>query len=521
MVEENIHSEIFLELVFSASGEIDEQLILKKSIPFYLRKLNCFQAGVLKNDGNSLKETMLIPFVAGKSKEWAKVKAYFTNLKPIENQPFFQLLLEGCYYYAFCLSTYGILILGRKKPFNDTFTNELVPIVNHLGKFLIQAKETEQREKAEKSLRESEERLRTLSDTTSAGIFIFHDEKIVYANPAAEKLSGYTGTELMAMNIMDLVHPDFKKQILGLRVANQSGENKSTLLEIKILRKDREECWLRISVGLINWMGEQANIASAFDTTKHKQAEEDLIKAKEKAEESDKLKTAFLENISHEIRTPMNSILGFSKLLLKLSLAEEMRDQFTDNLHNSTYQLLKAVDNAITLAQIETNQLQINKMDFCPTTLLSKLFKEYNSNKHRIEKSHIGLVLNTPEFADFRMYNDYTRIDQIFNILLDNAFKFTEKGAIEFGYNIADTKINFYVKDTGIGIPHHEQKIIFKSFTQADKNIRQLFGGLGVGLAIVLGLIKLLEGEVIVNSQVNVGTEIIFSLPLLQELSQS
>jgi PAS domain S-box-containing protein len=521
MVEKNIQTEIFLELVFSASGEIDEQLILKKSIPFYLRKLNCFQAGVLKNSGNILKETMLIPFVAGKSKEWAKVKAYFKDIKPIENGPCFQLLLETFYYYAFCLSTYGILILGRKKPFDDTFTNELMPIVNHLGKFLIQAKEIKQRKKVEKSLRESEQRLRTLADTTSAGILIFHDEKIIYANPASEKFSGYSNTELMALNTMDLVHPDFKKQILELRNANQSGEHRSTHFEIKILRKDREERWLDISVGLINWMGQQANIISAFDTTKRKQAEEDLIKAKEKAEESDKLKTAFLENIAHEIRTPMNSILGFSKLLLKLSLVEEKRNQFTDNLHKSTYQLLKVVDNSITLAQIETNQLQINKMDFCPTILLSKLFKQYNSNKHRIEKSHIKLILNNPEFADFRINNDYTRIDQIFNILLDNAFKFTENGTIEFGYNIADNKINFYVKDTGIGIPSHKQKFIFKSFTQADKNIRQLFGGLGVGLAIALSLVKLLEGKLIINSQVNVGTEIIFCLPLLQELSQS
>ncbi len=512
MVEKNRQTEIFLELVFSASGEIDEQLILKKSIPVYLRKLNCIQAGVLKMNGSGLEETMLIPFVAGKTKEWAKVKAYFIHNFSVENGTCIQFFSADFYYYAFCLSTYGILVLGRKKPFDEIYTNELVPIVNHLGKFLLQAKETKQREKAEKALKESEQRLRTLADATTAGIFIFIGEKIVYANPAAEKFSGYSNAELMMLNLMDFVHPDHRKQIGDLRT-NFQLENHTALIETRISRKDGEDCWLDISVGIIDWMGEQATLISAFDITKRKQVEEDLIKAKEKAEESDKLKTAFLENISHEIRTPMNAILGYSKLLLKLSLAEEKRNQFTDNLHKSTYQLLTVVDNAITLAQIETNQLQINKMSFSPMILLSKLFKQYNSHKHRIEKSNIRFVLNNTDATDILINNDYTRIDQIFNILLDNAFKFTENGTIEFGYHLADSQIKFYVKDTGIGIPPQKQTIIFKSFTQADKNIRQLFGGLGVGLAIASSLVKLLNGNLQINSQENMGTEIIFSLP--------
>jgi len=310
------------------------------------------------------------------------------------------------------------------------------------------------------------------------------------------------------------VHPDFKSQIIEPRAVNQKEFN-NPHFEIKILRKDNKECWLDISIGLIDWMGEQSSIISAFDTTKRKQAEKDLTKAKEKAEESDKLKTAFLENISHEVRTPMNAILGYSKLLLKLSLPEEKRNQFTDNLHNSTYQLLKVVDNAITLAHIETNQLQIKKMTFGPDNLLLKIFKEYNSKKHVMEKSHIELILIKSEFNNFQISSDYTRIKQIFNILLDNSFKFTDKGTIKFGYHVIDKKISFYVQDTGIGISPDQQKIIFKSFTQADKNIRQVFGGLGVGLSIALSLVKLLKGKLSINSQVNMGTKIIFSLPLV------
>src|SRR5664279_1689865 len=115
MVEKDVQAEILLELVFSASGETDEYLILKKSIPLYLRKLNCFQAGILKNQKNRLEELMLIPVVASKSSEWGKVRSYFSNLNSRFNEPCSQLLLEGSYFYGYSLHTYGVLILGRKK----------------------------------------------------------------------------------------------------------------------------------------------------------------------------------------------------------------------------------------------------------------------------------------------------------------------------------------------------------------------------------------------------------------------
>lgn len=254
-------------------------------------------------------------------------------------------------------------------------------------------------------------------------------------------------------------------------------------------------------------------VGTARDVTLQKKVEQELIIAKEKAEESDKLKTAFLENISHEIRTPINAILGFSKLLLKLSLTGDKRNIFTDNLHQSTYQLLTSVENIITLAHIQTNQIQINEMEFNPDELLNKLFKNFNSKKHLREKSHINLILNKSELSTLVITSDYTRIEQIFNILLNNAFKFTNEGYIEFGYRFDVDKINYYVKDTGIGIPEDKQKVIFKSFTQADKNIRQLFGGLGIGLSIAKALVKSLSGKITINSQLNSGTEIVFSIP--------
>lgn len=245
-----------------------------------------------------------------------------------------------------------------------------------------------------------------------------------------------------------------------------------------------------------------------------KKIREELIKAKEKAEESDRLKSAFLENISHEIRTPLNAILGFSNILLEPDLIEEERKHYINILQNSVDQLIAIVENTITLSQLETNQLKLNYMDFSLNKLLSSLFKEYNDKKDILEKTQIVLFLKIPDSVDLKVKTDYTRLDQIFSILLDNAFKFTEKGTIEFGYKLEDNKVSFFIKDTGIGIAEDKQNIIFKKFAHADKKIQQSFGGLGIGLAIATGILKLLGGDISINSQVNVGTEVIFSIPL-------
>jgi len=259
---------------------------------------------------------------------------------------------------------------------------------------------------------------------------------------------------------------------------------------------------------------------NVWNIIRRKNAELDTIKAKDKAEESDQLKTAFLENISHEVRTPMNAIIGFSALLLQPEIEDEEKKQCTDYLNKSTNQLLSIVDNTITLAQLVTKQIRVNTMSFCPEDLLSNLLNEYNTKKQIAEKSHLELILNITEKSLCKITNDYTHINQILNILLDNALKFTDSGTIEFGYYLKENRIIFYVKDTGIGIPENKQQIIFKSFTQADKNIRQSFGGLGVGLSIALGLVKILDGEIVINSMENIGTEIKISLPLELQINK-
>ncbi len=277
MVAKNIQTELFLELVFSIGDEIDEQLILKKSIPLYLKKLNCFLAGVFKNTEEGQEEIILIPFVAGKSEEWLKVKTSFSTLKCKKGEPCAQLLHQKFYYYAFCLKNYGRLILGRKKPFENAFIHELTAVTNHLGGALSQAQEIDQRKKAQKALIESELRLRTLSNTTTAGIFIFSEGKIVYANSAAEKYTGYSAIELIQMNFLDFVHPDYKKKVRNLDHIIKRKKKLLNELEVKIVRKNGEERWMEFTYGEIDWTGKQAGIVSAFDITSRKQGEEKIV----------------------------------------------------------------------------------------------------------------------------------------------------------------------------------------------------------------------------------------------------
>jgi signal transduction histidine kinase len=246
-----------------------------------------------------------------------------------------------------------------------------------------------------------------------------------------------------------------------------------------------------------------------------KKINEEIIENKEKAEESDKLKSVFLENISHELRTPMNAIMGFSGLLTEKNLPEETRQEYTDILHKSTLQLLNIVENTITISHLETHQLRLNKINFSINALLLQLYEEFNLYKEQNNKSHIDLILYKPENENIILNSDYTRLHQIFSILIDNALKFTDNGKVEYGYSIEGNYLVFFVKDTGSGISDEDKALIFKSFSQGDAKFRKSVGGLGVGLTIAVSILKLFNSELIMNSKKNEGTEFKFKLPII------
>ena len=252
------------------------------------------------------------------------------------------------------------------------------------------------------------------------------------------------------------------------------------------------------------------------DITERKNSRQELIQAKVKAEENDKLKSAFLNNMSHEIRTPMNGILGFSSLLMQEGLTDEKRREFIRIIENSGEQLVRIIDDIIDYSRIETGQVQVVKKEFglneMLDTLLAMLEQEARKRNKNVElRLHKGL----PNGND-AIVSDRGRLAQIITNLAMNALKFTEKGFIETGYLIQERQIEFYVKDTGIGIPVNDQEKVFDRFHQANIDIARSYSGTGLGLSIAKGLTELLGGNIDFISTQSSGTTFFVRIPYEQ-----
>ena len=244
--------------------------------------------------------------------------------------------------------------------------------------------------------------------------------------------------------------------------------------------------------------------------------------AKEHAEESDRLKSAFLANMSHEIRTPMNAIVGFSNLLKQSEIAKEEKEEFIQQITLNSNTLLNLIDDILNISKIEAGLLTITKKSFNINKLLSNLFEVFSEQKNNLYNKPIDLKLvlgvNDP---NFEIYSDSLRIQQVITNLVDNALKFTDKGCIEYGYfliNEANASIlKFYVKDTGIGLEDKQRDQIFNRFIKIE-NYQKLYRGAGLGLAICKNLVSLLDGEIYVESEFNVGSVFYFTIPIIINL---
>jgi signal transduction histidine kinase len=236
----------------------------------------------------------------------------------------------------------------------------------------------------------------------------------------------------------------------------------------------------------------------------------ELEVAKEKAEESDKLKSAFLSNMSHEIRSPLNGIIGFSELLTDLNL-DEKSGRYANYISSRSKDLLRIINDILDFSRIEAQQLEIINHKFFLFPLLDELEDSYRLIN---EKNQSEITLNFVRGADIEINTDKFRLKQVFINLIDNALKFTEKGTVEVGYKVIDPEIQFYVKDTGSGIPKDKIEIIFDRFRQINNTLTKRQGGNGLGLAICKGLLDLMNGKIWVNSKEGKGSTFFFSIPI-------
>jgi PAS domain S-box-containing protein len=252
------------------------------------------------------------------------------------------------------------------------------------------------------------------------------------------------------------------------------------------------------------------------DITSRKNYEKELMIAKERAEESDHLKSAFLANMSHEIRTPLNAIMGFSSLMADYTLDKDSISKFLDIIQVNGRQLLTIIDDILLVSKLQVNQIKVSTAIFELDQVLIKLNQLFSRELSILSDKQIEIsVEKTNVSSVVKIKTDRDKLTQIYSKLIRNAIKFTTKGKIIFGIDLkSDKEIVFFVKDTGVGISTEKQDLIFKKFRQADDSTTREYGGTGLGLSIVKGLIDLLKGKLWVESELEKGSAFYFSLPL-------
>lgn len=259
--------------------------------------------------------------------------------------------------------------------------------------------------------------------------------------------------------------------------------------------------------------GKPSRMSGTFsDITPQIIIQNELILAKEKAEESDRLKTAFLQNMSHEVRTPLNSIVGFSQLIAQPGQSQQNLQTYSAIITENSDKLIGIITDVIEIARIHANQMKYVSGRFNIVQVINRLVSGFTG---RAERKNISLSLNTeipPENSV--IVTDKAKVEKIFSHLIDNALKFTQKGSVEIFSSINSGNLVFTVKDTGIGIAEDQQKLIFEPFRQIESGLNRDFGGNGLGLAIVKAFVNTLHGSISLNSELNSGTEIRVSFPV-------
>lgn len=358
----------------------------------------------------------------------------------------------------------------------------------------------------------------SLAVDQSPTLIVITDTKgnIEYVNPKFTSITGYSLEEVIGKNphILKSGHTSasaYKK--LWKTIAS----GKEWRGEFHNKRKDGTLYWEEASISSIkNSEGEITHyLAVKTDITEKKKIINEFIIAKEKAEESDRLKSAFLANISHEIRTPMNGILGFSELLKEPNLSGDEQRKYLEIIEKSGNRMLNIINNIVDISKIEAGLVELTVSE---TNINDQIEYAYTFFKLEAEKKGIQLIQNSSLIKQDAILNlDREKLYSILLNLIKNAIKYTDYGVIEIGYKLINSEknsfIEFYISDTGIGISTDQQEMIFKRFIQADISDRNVRHGAGLGLSISKAFVELMGGTIRVESKVGVGSTFYFTLP--------
>lgn len=354
------------------------------------------------------------------------------------------------------------------------------------------------------------------TDMISTPIFVDEKEEIEVFS-ARNSLTGYVIRTKKPLLLTQNEHRELIKQgVVGIVGAYSECwlgvpltiENK-VIGAIVVQSYDNKNAFNKNDVNLLEFVADQIST-----TIQRKKIEDELTQALAKAQESDKLKSAFLANMSHEIRTPMNGIIGFSELFLEPNLSNEDREKYANVVINSSKQLLTIVNDILDISKIEAGVVKLNYESTNINRMLDNLYAFYKP-KAEVNNLELNCVKGLENFKSV-ISIDRIKLNQVLTNLLSNAFKFTDKGSIDFGYEFIENKLQFYVRDTGVGIEEDIQDKIFDRFIQANQDLNKKLQGTGLGLAISKRFIELFKGDIWIDSNTK-GTTIYFTIPYIKE----
>lgn len=407
--------------------------------------------------------------------------------------------------------------------------NRLVRLAPAVRRALRESKLQKEYHNAIDTLKQREEQYRILVEGMNEGLMLSdNDDTIIFINQQTCKITGFLSEELIGKSChKTLFDSENGKMILEKNKLRQQGIK--DIYEIELTRKTRDKIWIRCSGSPVyDNAGNVTGSVGVFENIDDQKKAEDernkltelLIKSKEKAEESDRLKSAFLANISHEIRTPMNGILGFAELLKIPKLAPEVQEHYIDVIEKSGNRMLNIINDIVDISKIEAGQMNVHLEETNVNQLLRDLYVFFTP-----EANSKGLKLSVrTDLPDENsiIQTDHTKLAQILTNLIKNALKFTLEGSIEFGYNSLEETLHamslkFYVKDTGAGIPKDQTNMIFERFRQGSILLTRAYEGAGLGLSISKAFVEMLGGRIWVESETGKGSVFFFELPLIKQ----
>ena len=471
--------------------------------------------------------------------------------KPIKN-PVTTVIKSGD---SVKLANHSTLITkhGREIHISDSAT----PINDRLGNIqgvVFVFRDVSEEYKKQQKIQESEARYRNLIHYSPDAIFVNHNDRISLVNIACLRLFGAeTEEDLTEKSVYELFHPDYhpyvKERIHHLREKAEPVETMEEKIikldgsvvdvevnaapfpagdtyDIHVILRDiterkRYENQIKKSSEILKKKNEELQATEEELMTSNEELrsvndklekqKKELEEAKEKAEESDRLKSAFLANMSHEIRTPMNGILGFVNLLKRPNLSGEKQEKYITMIQQSGNRMINTINDLIDISKVEAGQVTVSTNE---TNINEQLEYLYSFFKPQLDKKNIHFSYHTPLSTEKAiLQTDKEKLYAALTNLIKNAIKYTNEGSIEFGYQRKGDFIEFFIKDTGIGIPRDKKNKIFDRFIQADSRLAKPYEGAGLGLAISQAYVKMLGGEIWVESEEGKGSEFYFTIP--------